>query len=116
MSTPHLEISSDSCLLGGEGGEAAIFTFHSPRARPDQTREREREKASCSWLTGEASGGPTAPIRPVEAARKALNRVKRTPTERLADMTLLCYNKGCGVTFDSDQNNEGEIRSASSCL
>lgn len=24
-------------------------------------------------------------------------------------MTLLCYNKGCGQTFDADTNNDGEM-------
>lgn len=84
---------------------AAIFIFHSVRARAQRVTQSPPSSllspgGETLWSAGEASGGSKQLLSPDETEQET--QIKP------GVMALLCYNKGCGLKFDADKNKDGE--------
>lgn len=81
---------------------AAIFIFHSTRARVQ--RVTQTPLLLHSLLVARFSGLPENLL---EDLRGYLVQTRRSRSCQ-RNMALLCYNKGCGLKFDTDKNADGE--------
>lgn len=93
--------------IGRGGSSAAIFIFHSVRARAQRVTQNPPPSSLLSpggetlWSAGgEASGGSKQLLSPDETGQET--QIKP------GAMALLCYNKGCGLNFDAGKNKDGE--------
>lgn len=92
---------------------AAIFIFHSARARVQ--RVTQTSLLLCPLLVARLSG---LLEKLLEDLRDYLvcEETEQELQIRPDDMALLCYNKGCGLKFDADKNADGESLRVSGSL